>query len=99
MVFPEYVRLTRKARAANVEEEICADARHGNDRSNQDVDQRKAKLGVCVAGFGSDDGSVLEATHGIQAAEVKEIRERTARIPCEYARCKQRTRGDRKVLA
>src|SRR5215470_10067402 len=86
VVLDERVRLSLQLRAADIEEDVAAHLLQDYDRRGQDVDQREAELEVGESGGVADDGTEVVAAHGIQAAEVVEVRRVAAGVGEEEAR-------------
>ena len=84
-----------KFAAADVEEEIAADALERDAGERETSIEREAELDVRERGTIADERPEVVAAQRVEAAEVVEVREIAARVAGEEARRQQRARGDR----
>src|SRR5438309_1442294 len=94
----ERASLAVELRSADVEEEIAADLRKGQDGRRENVDERESEFEVREGRLVADDRSKIDAPQRVQSAEVVKIRDIAARIADEKPRRKQTSRRQLQVL-
>src|ERR1019366_8478068 len=82
---PELNRLVVEPRAADVHENVSADASERQDRRREEVHEGKAELRVHVEHVVPDDAPVVVAAQRVEAAEIEDRGRRAARNTAEGA--------------
>src|SRR5262249_46572471 len=95
---PELIRLILQGAAADVEEDLAADAAEPAEGEDQEIDEREPVLEVGVADRVPVGRRVVETSQGVEASAIVNVRQVPAGVRAEETNGQERSRRDLDVL-